>query len=393
MPQAITDFAGWGICSLSEFVRFNVGAQFVMIIPNNHKGDNKYGIAHRKSLRKRVVTAVATSLADNTPSSSRAPFRRISDFAQMKIAEQHLLRNHGIKRQQLTYIELRVSIHRYPHRDDFLSDILPVSEVTRLIRQHEGIFITLLNYPALNGNSDATNVFHIRWSEVPFVQFWSKYYRGNYRPPITISSKHGTAQFANDLELQFNQYKDDNLRLSELLLAYERKKNDNLTKTVRPLERKISNAMQATNRQSQDFMQNQMKAEMTDNRLPEFCTYANKIYHDAWIQQYSNFNPNTALLCNSAIIEMHQILEATFPIHYACVKSIIYGKRSHEPGRALSNYNLEKRNVLVHYFFAFYVNEIGTNCRIGLWLQLLHCIIVECWTPIYIEVDQDVRGR
>ena len=33
------------------------------------------------------------------------------------------------------------------------------------------------------------------------------------------------------------------------------------------------------------------------------------------------------------------------------MKSIIYGKRSHQSGRASTNYNLEKRNVLVHYFF------------------------------------------
>ncbi len=346
---AITDFAGWGICSISEFARFNVGDQFVMIIPSDHKNDNKHGIAQRKSLRKRVVTAVATTLADNTPSSTRAPFRRNSDRARMEIAEQELLRNHGIERRQIIYIELRCSIHRYPHRDDYLSDILPVSEVARQIRQHEGIFITLLDYPAIN----ATNVFHIRWSEVPFVQVWSKYYRGDYRPPITISSERGTAQFGNEFEKYFHQYKDDNLRLSELLLAYERKKNDKLTKTLQILERNNSIAMQATHHLSQDFIHNQMKEEMTDNRLPEFCTYADKIYHDAWIQQYSDFNPNTALLCNSAIIEMHQRLETTFPIHHASMKSIIYGKRSHEPGRALSNYNLEKRNVLVHYFFCF----------------------------------------
>jgi hypothetical protein len=192
-----------------------------------------------------------------------------------------------------------------------------------------------------------------RWTEVPFIQIWSTYFRGDYRPPIVINSERGTAEFGNDFLSTFEQFNDDNLRLTELLLAFERKKNDQLLKTIRLLERDNSTALQATNHLSLDFIHNQMKAEMTNNRLPEFCTYADKIYRDAWIDHYSDFHPNTPLLSNTAIIEIYQRIEVTFPMHHVCMKSMMYGKRSHEPQRANSKYNLEKRNIMVHYFFCF----------------------------------------
>jgi hypothetical protein len=75
------------------------------------------------------------------------------------------------------------------------------------------------------------------------------------------------------------------------------------------------------------------------------------LYHDAWIDHYSNFQPNTPLLNNNAIIELYQRFEATFPTHHACIKTMMYGKRLHESGRAISKYNLEKRNIMVHHFF------------------------------------------
>ncbi len=111
------------------------------------------------------------------------------------------------------------------------------------IRQHEGIYVTLLDYPSMN----ASNVVHIRWSKVPSIQVWSTYFRGDYRPAIMISSKRGTAEFANKLEENYNLYKDDNQRLSELLLTYEKKKNEQLTQSLRLLERQNAQARQASN--------------------------------------------------------------------------------------------------------------------------------------------------
>ncbi len=346
-PQAITDFAGWGVCSISEFSRFCIGDQFVLIIPADHKKDNKFGIKQRKALRTRVIATVATNLAGNTPASAKAPLRKTSNSAQTKIAEQHLIINHGIERRQLKYIELRCSIHQYPHRDDYLNDVLSISEITTQIRQHEGIYVTLLDYPSTN----ASNVIHIRWSEVPFIQVWSAYFRGDFRPAIMIGNERGTTEFVNELENTYNQFKDDNQRLSELLLSYERKKNEQLAKTIKSLERECSNAVVTTNHLSEDFINLQLKAEMTDTRVPEFSTYADNVYKEAWTSHYSDFNPNTPLLSTSAMIQMHDTIESTFPMHYACLKSMIYGKRSHEPQRARTHYNLEKRNVLVHYFF------------------------------------------
>jgi hypothetical protein len=172
------------------------------------------------------------TLASNSPAFAKAPLHKSSDSAQMKIAQQHLLSNHGIECQKSIFNELRCSTHRYPHCDECMSDIFPVSEVTRHLRQYEGIYITLLDYRTTNSNSDASNIVHIRWTEVPFIQIWSTYFRGDYRPPIVINGKRGTAKFGNDFLSIFEQFDDDNLRLTELLLAFERKKNDQQLKTI-----------------------------------------------------------------------------------------------------------------------------------------------------------------
>ncbi len=179
-----------------------------------------------------------------------------------------------------------------------------------------------------------------------------------------------------------------------MLLAYERKKNDQLVRTLRLLKHENSHANPTTNNLSEDFINNLMKAEMTDAdvRVPDFCAYADNIFKEAWISHYSDFNPNTPLLSHGAILEMHQKIEAAFPMHHACLKSMIYGKCSHQASRANTKYNLEKRDVLVHYFFASCANGIGTIWFIGLWWQQLHCIIL-VWMQIHIAMAKDDRGR
>ncbi len=77
--------------------------------------------------------------------------------------------------------------------------------------------MTLLDYPLISSddsNSVSANLFHIRWSEVPFIQVWSQYFCGDYRPPIIITSERGTAEFVNELQLNFNVFKEDNLRVT-----------------------------------------------------------------------------------------------------------------------------------------------------------------------------------
>ncbi len=41
----------WGRCTLSEFATFAVGDQFIMIIPLDHKNNNKTAISQRKAVR------------------------------------------------------------------------------------------------------------------------------------------------------------------------------------------------------------------------------------------------------------------------------------------------------------------------------------------------------
>ncbi len=94
-PQAITNFAGWGVCSISKLTLFNVGVQFMMIIPLITKT-----ITSMVLLQKRVIATVATFLADNTPSSAKAPLRKTSDAAQTKNKPRRYTRMKCIRERQ-----------------------------------------------------------------------------------------------------------------------------------------------------------------------------------------------------------------------------------------------------------------------------------------------------
>ena len=90
---------------------------------------------------------------------------------------------------------------------------------------------------------------------------------------------------------------------------------------------------------------------MTDERLPAFVAYVDTIYYNAWVNHYSGFQPNTPLLDTAMLNDIYKRLESSFPMHLGSLRSMMFGKRAHQPKRATSLYNLDKQHVLVHYFF------------------------------------------
>lgn len=67
-------------------------------------------------------------------------------------------------------------------------------------------------------------------------------------------------------------------------------------KTVWSLECANLNTVTQSNRIASTFSTYQLKEEMTDSRLLDFVSYLDEIYHNAWVQHYSDFNPNAPLL-------------------------------------------------------------------------------------------------
>jgi hypothetical protein len=345
-PQAITDHMGWGRCTLSELAQFSIGDQFIIIITADHKNDNKHSKKQRQAVRERIISSVATVLADNSSSSAgstKAPYRRLSDAAMKKNAHDHLLSRHGIERNKMVYIELRCYIHRYPHRDDFINNIIPKNELEMLIRQNEGLYIGLLDYEH--------HIVHIRWNELPFIQIWQPYFRTDHRPAISIHSERGSPNYITDILRHFELFKDDSNRMCEILLVHEKKKTEHLSRIIRQLENENLRLLTDSHHVTNMYIANSLHSEMTDNRLPEVTTYVDKHYYDAFVVHYSDFQRNAPLMDRAILIEFNQMIERTFPIHYSVLKSIIFGKRSHEPARANKQYNLDKRYSILHFFF------------------------------------------
>jgi hypothetical protein len=327
-----------------EFAAFSVGDQFVVIVPSDHKHDSKLAIKQRKSVRERIVAAVAMSALDDSDATiNKAPHRRLSDTVRKENARADIINNHGIKRNKLVYFELRCAIHRYPHRDDFVNNTIGSNDIDLLFRQNEGVYFSLLDYHQ--------QVIHIRWNELPFLQLWQPYFRSEYRPPITITSERGSENYVRELIVNYNTFKDDSQRMCELLLVHEQKKNESLNRTIRQMQASIDATSLQTQRLNNDVIVNSFKQEMNDHRLPKFVEHVDKLYRKAWEHHYSNFNPNTPLIDSATLLNFHQIIESEFPTHFISLKTIIYAKRAEEPARAKKQYNLDKRYILVHYFF------------------------------------------
>ncbi len=342
--HAITDNPLWGRCTLDEFAEFSVGDHFIIIVPSDHKPDSKHAISQRRSVKERIVAAVvASSLDDSDATINKAPHRRLSDTVRKQNAHDEIKNNHGIDRNQKVYFELRCAIQSYPHRDDFVNNTMGSKDIHRLFRQNEGVYFSLLDYH--------NEVVHIRWNELPFIQIWQPYFRNDHRPPITIKCDRGSENYVRELITNFNTFKDDNQRMCELLLVHEQKKNNSLTSTIRQMQT-LHNATSLQWQQfNSDAIATSFRDEMNDHRLPTFVAFVDQCYRNGWEQHYTNFNPNTPLLDSATLLHFHQMIETNFPTHFTSLKSIIYAKRANEPARAKTQYNLDKRHILVHYFF------------------------------------------
>jgi len=161
--SAITDDMGWGLCTIQEFAHFSVGDHVVIVIPADHKNETKYSIFQRSQFRHRFVNAVGTLVHEGTTA------YRASNSSHRKDAENHASTHHGIERNQKVYREIRCSIERYPNRDNYLQDVIPLNELTRQIKQRGGIYLAMLDYYTVV-TANKSNVLQLLWTEVPFIQ-------------------------------------------------------------------------------------------------------------------------------------------------------------------------------------------------------------------------------
>jgi hypothetical protein len=369
---------GWGLCTIREFAHFSVGDHVVIVIPADHKNETKYSIFQRSQFRHRFVNAVGTLVHEGTTS------YRASDSSHRKDAKNHASTHHGIERNQKVHLEIRCSIERYPNRDNYLQDVIPLNELTRQIKQRGGIYLAMLDYsPVVTANK--SNVLQLLWTEVPFIQVWTNFRRGDHRPPFLIQHDRGTPEYCREIAFHYNNYKDDNQRLRELLLGLERKKNEALTKSHTAFERQASAKLSATESMVRSFNSAQLKGEMEDDRLPQFAEDADRAYSNALLHHYKNFTTNTPLLGDEILTAIYNRIKSLFPMHFTCLHSMLYGKRSLKPARVTSPNNLRKQFTDFHMAFLIFlfagdditetreVQKMGPRVKISVCSNKINC--------------------
>ena len=166
--------------------------QVIIIILSDYKTNSKYSISQWAHFWDRAIDVVGSLVHEgNTPC-------QLSDSLHCTHAEQHVYGNHRIKWNQKEYIKLRCSIVKYPSRDSYLQDIVPMKELLWQLRQREGIYLAMLEYLTIV-TANKSNVIHLVWAEVPFVQVWTNFHHGDYQSPFIINSECGTANYTHEI--------------------------------------------------------------------------------------------------------------------------------------------------------------------------------------------------
>ncbi len=105
------------------------------------------------------------------------------------------------------------------------------------------------------------------------------------------------------------------------------KKNDAiLVKLNKALEHDCSMHRSTSEAMAQSFIQNKLKHEMTDARLPSFVAFTDRLVYNAWVHHYSHFNANLPLLTDEMLVALHHKLESMFPMHYGSIHSLLFGR-------------------------------------------------------------------
>ena len=133
-------------------------------------------------------------------------------------AREHLIENHGIRRNDSACIELRCCVETYPNRGEYAANSFSIDEVIAHVQADAGMNIHLLDYP------DARPL--LKWKDIRVVQIFVPHYRGDHRPRVTLSSQPTTTSplFAQEFDSKLHQVKDDPLQTTELFLVYEQRK-------------------------------------------------------------------------------------------------------------------------------------------------------------------------
>ena len=299
-----TEFDGWRRLWLDEICRITPGSVILLGIPpkrHRQKEDN--------AIHNRVVKRVKECVKCACPESFgfTTPFR---DTAKMILLEKNAVTRNGE-----TYLEFPAVIKHYPHREEYISQLLSVEDIERHIKQNGGLNITLLEYQSYKS-------LLVEWRDVPFIQFWVQRIRGESRPTPLLKERRALHQHAEDLSLIMDQVADDTLAMTELSVALEKARNRINNKT------KSSPITTDYNLMIQTF-RIQILQENEPSKLKSFVHNVNVAYEDAWVQVYSSFNSfGGGLLEGNVAFDINATIQEDFPMTYGTLEAIVFGPRA-----------------------------------------------------------------
>ena len=333
----ITDSLGWRRLLTDEIVDFDVGNEFVLVIPTDVRTDDDIDKQARRDFRIELISSIVESSPSLFNKSQNLTVRQ-------RVVNQHLIDNHGITRNNSTYIELRCSVASYPNKHYYAENAFSLDEAMTHVRGDYGMNIRLFDYP---GSSPL-----LKWKQLRSIQIFAPHYRGDHRPQVKLTEPVTSPLYAQEVDHQLHQVKDDPLQTTELRLVYEQKKSADLEKQIKKLQANATKDAMRNEQLTSSYIKSALTNEIESSRLTEFAHLFDKKYYDAWVDHYSNFQSNNRLLPEETSKSICDTIEKLFPFHYMSLKTVIFGKRAQEPARAKLPGNIKKMKDLPHRFLA-----------------------------------------
>ena len=125
-----------------------------------------------------------------------------------------------------------------PNQYDYLNDNISAADVSRHINQDAGIELDLSAY------SPASNVL-LKWNELPGVQVWSEYFRGDLRPQVELKRCAHEFLYCDKLTEKLDVVRDDLIQTLELALEFEKCRTRILRRKLTRVGRNFTAAKEA----------------------------------------------------------------------------------------------------------------------------------------------------
>ena len=313
--------------------------QYILIIP----GYNRYQESKEiKKSREVFYHRVLASLLKANPDD----FVGLSKFKKIAKAKGMLQTNNGLRRNDCLVLELPFTVVAFPSQFDYANNNLSLADVQRNIKQDGGIDIDFSDH------SPAHRVL-LKWKEVNLVQIWTRHYRGDIRPQVQLKHIRGDDfQYCDELSANLEIVRDDTIQTLELALEYEKCKTRMLRRQLISVKKKSAALKNAKDADVNAEARLSIGEELANNRLETFAYKVNREYQNALINHYSGFQANDRLLNEDNHLQVYELVEQMFPLHFCVLKSLIFSKRAHQPKRSKSKGYKAKQLALVNQFCA-----------------------------------------